>query len=312
VDRLMVSTLVLDLNSLTLLHELLDLPLPASFSPVWDRAADPTLVATARTEAGQRLRTAGLLLTGPAAGEGESEQVHPSLRSALENFGRARILVDVRTWAGDRAVLADLAVGVDAGVGLTRLQRVTPDGDEGPTTPEDALGAELAVFEADDVVSALQRLLPPLPDPGSAPEPVRIGWPDATALLTLLQRRDSMNAGQLPVAQEVLRILLGSADLVAVPPVLDLLAGPLQAAIRITLSARGPEGENTGPRAWFGYWVQCGGQLVALRAAGDAEPGRDGGVVLDLVPTDGPGLRADLLAAVVGAFETSGLGGARR
>jgi len=370
----MVSTLVLDVDSLTLLRELLDdIWLPAGFASVWDQTADPAQLAAARASAGQRLRTAGLLIpaepadptdspdpTEPAdSTEPAGEDVHPSLRAALEAFGRAEIRMEVRSWAGDRAVIADLAVGQDAGIGLARLQRVAPhptdsgnradraDGtgstngtsssngtgsaDSGPG-PEDAIGVELAIFESSDVLAAIERLLPPLPPPppsgeaattntpttSSTPvpiEPLRVGWQEGLALLALLRRRGSIASEQLPVAREVLRILLAAADLTAVPPLLDQLTRPLEAAIRITLSASdNAAGEHP---VWFGYWLQCGGQLIAVRAeprsvptaepaVEASDPGSPADVVLTLVPSDALGLRADLLLALTGAFVAGG------
>jgi hypothetical protein len=348
----MVSTLVLDVDAFTLVRELLDdPPLPAGFVAVPDAGADPAQAAAARASAAQRLRAAGLLIAAQAAGAngpstpqrpsnvdpGEpnsltgnafAEVVHPSLRAALAGFGEAGLRVEVRSWADDRAVLADLVVGVDAGIGLARLQRVTRQ--RGADTVEDALGVELAIFESGDTFSAVERLLPPLPEAEPAASavplhPVRLSWPDGLALLALLRRRDTIGADQLPVAREVLRILLSSAGLSEVSPLLERLAGPLEAAIRITL--RVPGSAEGGDPIWFGYWLQCDGHVVGLRAeigqdlaAGTPPEGSDdwedsegseveneAGVVLTIVPTDGPGLKADVMRALTDAFEVTGL-----
>jgi hypothetical protein len=317
----MVSTIVLDVQALALVRELLDdLPLPASFVAVENRTADPAQVAIARASAAQRLRTAGLLIPAETgrpidpealAGTAAQDVVHPSLRAALEGFGRAGLRIEVRSWAGDRAVVSDLAIGSAAGIGLARLQRVTRERPDATTTVQDALGVELAIFESGDTLAAIERLLPPLPESSTPLSPVRVSWPEGLALLALLRKQDSIAADQLPVAREVLKILLATSALAEVPPLLDWLAGPLEAAIRITFSVRGPAG-STGP-IWFGYWLQCDGHLVGLRAelGPDPVPGppertadavADAGVVLTLVPADGPTLRADLTLALTGAF----------
>jgi hypothetical protein len=335
----MVSTLVLDVDAFTLVRELLgDLPLPAGFVAVRDPTVDPAPVAAARAHTAQRLRAAGLLIpdlppgvatSNGLADNGFGEAVHPSLRAALEGFGQAGLRVEVRSWAGDRAVVADLAVGVDAGVGLARLQRITarPTTDaadesehaEGTATVEDALGVELAIFESGDTFAAVERLLPPLPvavHSAMPLHPVRLNWPEGLALLALLRRRDTIGSDQLPVAREVLRILLGTSGLSEVSPVVERLTGPLEAAIRITLRVPGPA--EGGDPIWFGYWLQCDGHVVGLRAeigqdvaAGTpsevSEVEDEAGVVLTLVPTDGPGIKADVMRALTDAFETSGL-----
>lgn len=305
----MVSTLVLDVDALIRLRELLgDVRLPARFTPTWDQTADADRITLARAEATARLRAGGLLV--PAAPAAPTDRVHPSMRAALEAFAGAGLRVDVRSWAGDRAVVADLAVGIEAGVGLSRLQRIT-----GAGTAEDALGVELAVFTPDEILAAIERLLPAFGVNPTSPglreqmEPVRMNWPEGLAVLDLLRRQDSIGSDQVPLAREVLRILLGSAGLAAVPPLLDRLTGPLEAAVRITISAHPRPEQDSRPEIWFGYWLQCGGQLVALRA----EPGPDSrspasadsgpDVLLDLIPTDGPGLRADLLLALTTAVE---------
>ena len=311
----MVSTLVLDVDALVRLRELLGgLPLPARFAPAWDRTADADRIALARAEATARLHASGLLVPPPAgsvaaSGDGSPDQVHPAMRAALAAFAVAGLRVDVRSWAGDRAVVADLAVGTDAGVGLARLQRVTGDG-----TAEDALGVELAIFSPDEILAAIERLLPAFAAPPAdrAPiAPVRMTWPDGLALLDLLGRQDSIGPDQLPVAREVLRILLGSAGLSAVPALLDRLTGPLEAAVRITVSAPG----RTGPDdIWFGYWLQCGGQLVALRAEPtdpEVSPDASPEARLDLIPTDAAGLRTDLLLALTAARPALTRGGSR-
>jgi hypothetical protein len=305
------SALLLGGDDWQVLQELLpDLRFPGDFESKWGLLAGEDEVAAARAESLQRLRERGLVTA-----DGEP---HPGLRTALAMFSVPSLRVRVRSWDGELAVLAELAVIAGGGVGLARMLRIQA-GDRPVVVREGSL-VELSAFPAAGTVRAIQRALPPIAVPGErepSPEPPRPGvyapWEDALALADVLARAPAPEGGpvQTRLHATVLELLLEQAGLSEVPPILADVATDLTGAIEVTLVPRaGPGLVDPRAPAWLGRWLVTGDRLVALTlapappdpvaATAAPDPGR--GARLGLLPADATSVFNDLLSAVTAAF----------
>ena len=305
-----LGRLVLDVDEWRVLKELLpQVRQPAGFAAQWGLLADADASAQARSLARARLAGRGLLVGDAVSGP---------LADALTRFGEDPIQVRVRSWSGDRAVIAVLAVGGDAGVGLTRLQQVEVDEANRPRVVRDGLGVEISVFAPAEVVDVIWRMLPPAVTgavvssdaPGRG---VSLEGEDLLALVEALQPAGGSTADGAFGAQ-VLRLLLAQAGFAEVPAAVADLATRLSGAVEITVAGPG--------QSWFGFWLLGGDRLVTLtpgtRSVSRGEPVVDlfaapgtppaAPVVEDIVTVtldevDGRSVRRDLTRAVVAALQ---------
>lgn len=112
--------------------------------------------------------------SGPAGG---SDDPDPVLRAAVAGAGAATVTIEVAAAAGDRALLAVLWCGAEAGSGLARGVDVVPGAGLEGTTPRP--GVEVSAFPAARLVDELLRHVPDAPArvvaaPATLPEELTI------------------------------------------------------------------------------------------------------------------------------------------
>jgi hypothetical protein len=311
------AALLLNGDDWQVLQELLpDLRFPGDFESRWALLAGEDEVAAARAASLERLRERELIVADGVP--------HPAMRTALAMFSLPTLRARVRSWDGELAVLAELAVGPRTGVGLARLLRIQTTGGHPAVVREGPL-VELSVFPASGTVRAIQRAMPPIAVPGERrPDraPPQAGmyapWEDALALADALARAPAPDAGptQARLHATVLELLLEQAGLSEVPPILADVATALTGAVEVDLvtgASAGPGLLDPRSPAWLGRWLVAGDRLVGLTlapappapaaattAAAAPDPGR--GARLGLLPADAISVSTDLLSAVTAAF----------
>jgi hypothetical protein len=283
--------------------------LPAAFDTGWSGRDDDRQVTRARAAALARLRARDLVTA-----DGD---VVPALAGALAAFAHQALRARVRSWEAETVVLADLAIGPQAGVGLARLQGVTQEAGGPAAVDRDSGLVELSVFPASGAVRALLRALPPAvvgrssAPVGRRPEPgVVLPWVEALAVTDVLARAGgartpSGRSGRLDPA--LLGAVLADAGLLRVPKLLRDLSTHLTGAIEITLVPDPGDGApwtlDPSRPTWFGVWLIAANRLIEV-GVGAAPPDEHGDVnpKLRLTPAGSGSLSTEVLSAVSAAM----------
>jgi len=226
---------------------------------------------------------------------------------------RGAVHVDIRTWAGDRAVLAHLAVGAAHGAGLARLQHLGHGVAGDSPSVRDTARVEVSGFTVDATVEQVWRAVPPdirqavrhpdpdVVDPGSL---AVLPWPESAALLAVLREREG-DPRRVPdgVAEHLLDVL----GLRARRSTLEDLATRLRGGVDITVTCGSARAEAA--TTWMGSWLLAGDRLLAVglqaapripdltAATSSQREGSDGSSVT-LRAVDGPSMRRDLIRVV--------------